>query len=67
MLALTNAAKIKWLANSLGCGSHLQTHCSGALSLHASFALPALDTQLDQGASQRGVSGGHFFVGEFFF
>ena len=31
------------------------------------FTLPALDAQLDQGASQRGVDGGDFFVGEFFF
>ena len=68
MLAATNAAKIRWLAKALRCGSHPTCkHCSGALSLDASFALPALDAQLDQGASQRGVGGGDFFVGEFFF
>ena len=46
---------------------HTSEYCSGALRLAASFALPALDTQLDQGASQGSIDGGYFFVREFFF
>ena len=36
------------------------------ICLGSSFALAALDAQLGQGASQRGVDGGDFFGGEFF-
>ena len=45
---------------------HTSEYCSGALRLAASVAFPALDAQLGQGASQRGVDGSDFFVREFF-